>query len=388
MRALDLFSGIGLFSLGMHRAGFQTVAACELMEWKRLIFAELVGDMPMYADIKDLTGERVLHDVGPVELVFGSPPCTDASSANSRGRGVDGEQTGLFFEAIRLVRELRPRWTCLENVPPLRTRGADRVLAALEEAGYATWPLVVGADSAGAPHIRKRVWIVGLRADAHEDGVRQQPRRCGGPNGQGETVACQPNGAEPPRQQVGPSGQPRSADAAHPHRQGEQCQPVNGEVAGGAGELSPHHQINGRRAWRQGRPDPSDTGQPEQALQAVADACEPRTERSGTLGGRGRRQEAPSGNWHAPQPSGAGLAFWQSLAGDHGPQLAALERDIGPAIHDWAGGLGRYLCVAHGLPAKTARMLMSAAGDGVVVRVAEAIGNAIRHADKERGRLG
>lgn len=374
MRALDLFSGIGLFSLGMHRAGFQTVAACELMEWKRLIFAELVGDMPMYADIKDLTGERVLDDVGPVELVFGSPPCTDASSANSRGRGVDGEQTGLFFEAIRLVREIRPRWTCLENVPPLRTRGADRVLAALEEAGYATWPLVVGADNAGAPHIRKRVWIVGLHRDAacewpaerrglqearwsqeaqdrEPAGVsegRRDARPTTDPDSDGgHTAAWRDSMGSQPRAETA-----ASCNGAAPHPHGHRRQHAGGR--GQRGQLSaeeavsaPHDQINGRRAWRQGRPDSSGEGQPEQALR-----------------------------------------FWAELAGDHGPQLAALERDIGPAIHDWAGGLGRHLQLAHGLPAKTARMLMSAAGDGVVVRVAEAIGNAIRHADKERGRLG
>ena len=115
----------------------------------------------LHDDVRTLTAAR-LREVGawPVDVVVGSPPCQDASLANSKGRGVDGERTGLFFEAIRLVDECRPAWCCFENVPGLRTRGADRVLAALEEIGYTTWPLVVGAWHAGAPHRRNRVWIV------------------------------------------------------------------------------------------------------------------------------------------------------------------------------------------------------------------------------------
>lgn len=73
---------------------------------------------------------------------------------------------------FRLVCELRPRWVLVENVPALRTRGADRVLGDLESEGYTCWPFVVGADDVGAPHRRKRVWIV-----AHCDGRRREGER-------------------------------------------------------------------------------------------------------------------------------------------------------------------------------------------------------------------
>ena len=121
-----------------------------------------------YHDVRDLTAECLAADLGRLpSVIVGSPPCQDASCANTRGRGVDGERTGLFFEAIRLVGACRPVWCCFENVPGIRTRGADRVLAALEALGYTCWPLVVGAWHAGAPHRRNRVWIVAANTDSH-----------------------------------------------------------------------------------------------------------------------------------------------------------------------------------------------------------------------------
>lgn len=181
-RTLDLFCGAaGGWTLGLHRAGFVTVAACEIDPWRRAVFGVLNPGVMLYDDIRDLTAARLLGDIGFLpEIVCGSPPCQDASLANPQGRGVDGERTGLFFEAVRLVREVRPRWVLLENVPGLRTRGYDRVHDALEAAGYAVWPLVVGAVHAGAPHRRQRVWVVALAKSAPVFGAsfaRSEPNR-------------------------------------------------------------------------------------------------------------------------------------------------------------------------------------------------------------------
>ncbi len=167
--ALDLFCGAaGGWSLGLHRAGVRTVAACEIDPWRRAVFSANNPGVRMYDDVRSLTADRLLADLGRLpDWIVGSPPCQDASCANAGGRGVDGDRTGLFFDAVRLVGECRPAWVCLENVPGLRTRGADRVLAALEALGYACWPLVVGAVHAGAPHRRQRVWIVAHGPDAN-----------------------------------------------------------------------------------------------------------------------------------------------------------------------------------------------------------------------------
>lgn len=161
-RALDLFCGAaGGWSLGLHRSGFTTVAACEIDPWRRAVFAQNNPGVLLYDDIRALNADRLLRDLRFLpSIIAGSPPCQDASTANTQGRGVDGERTGLFFDAVRLVREVRPRWALFENVPGLRTRGYDRIHDALEQAGYTVWPLVVGAVHAGAPHLRKRVWII------------------------------------------------------------------------------------------------------------------------------------------------------------------------------------------------------------------------------------
>lgn len=166
MNVLDLFSGAaGGWTLGLHRAGWTTVAACEVDPWRRAVFSRNWPEVVMFDDVRTLTA-RSLAGLGPVDAIVGSPPCQDASTANAKGKGVDGERTGLFFDAVRLVREVRPRWVCFENVPGLRARGYDRVHDALEAAGYAVRPLVVGAWHAGAFHRRNRVWIIANDANA------------------------------------------------------------------------------------------------------------------------------------------------------------------------------------------------------------------------------
>ncbi|MFN8683131.1 DNA cytosine methyltransferase [Paracoccus sp. P2] len=163
MRVLDLFSGAaGGWSLGLHRSGFVTVAACEIVEWRRILYSENFPHVRLYADIRTLTAARLVSDLGCLpDIIVGSPPCQDISSANTKGKGIEGERSGLYLEAVRLVGDCRPRWFAFENSPVLRTRGADRLLDELEALGYACWPCVVGAADIGANHVRKRSWLIG-----------------------------------------------------------------------------------------------------------------------------------------------------------------------------------------------------------------------------------
>jgi DNA (cytosine-5)-methyltransferase 1 len=154
MNVLDLFSGIGGFSLGLERAGMRTVGFCEIDEFCQQWLAQQWPNVPCYSDVRTLAMQP-----GTVDLVAGGFPCQDISVAG-RGEGIDGERSGLWREMHRIIGECRPRWVVAENVPALRTRGADRVLGDLEGIGYTCWSFVVGADDIGAPHRRKRVWIV------------------------------------------------------------------------------------------------------------------------------------------------------------------------------------------------------------------------------------
>lgn len=176
IEVIDLFSAAaGGWSLGMHRAGYRTIAACEVIPWRRAVYAENNPDVRLYDDVRTLTAGRLLADLGRLpSIVVGSPPCQDISSANTKGRGVEGERSGLYFEAIRIIGECRPRWFALENSANLRTRGADAVLSALEAIGYACWPVVVRAGDIGANHERPRCWLVGCDVEQVTDvpGVR------------------------------------------------------------------------------------------------------------------------------------------------------------------------------------------------------------------------
>ncbi len=163
MRVLDLFSGIGGFSLGLERAGFRTVAFCEQAAYPRRILGRHWPGVPCYTDIRTLSAARLHRDgVATPDLICGGFPCQDISTAGP-GAGLDGERSGLWRHMLRLIRECGPAWLVVENVPALRVRGADRIIADLAAAGYACWPLVVGAAHAGAPHRRQRVFIRGPR---------------------------------------------------------------------------------------------------------------------------------------------------------------------------------------------------------------------------------
>lgn len=160
LRVLDLFSGIGGFSLGLERTGgFETVAFCEIEEFPRKVLAKHWPDVPCYGDVRTLTAERLAADGIAVDVITGGFPCQDISFAG-KGAGLAGERSGLFYEVARLVGELEPRFVLLENVGALLSRGLDAVLGTLASLGYdAEWHCIP-ASYVGAPHRRDRIWIV------------------------------------------------------------------------------------------------------------------------------------------------------------------------------------------------------------------------------------
>jgi DNA (cytosine-5)-methyltransferase 1 len=157
----DLFAGIGGMSLGLERAGFEVRWQVEREPFCENVLARHWPDVVRRRDVR-FAGAGTLE---PVDLIAGGFPCQDISAAG-KGAGLNGHRSGLWVEFARIIRELGPCWVLVENVPALRSRGADTVLQDLEAAGYAAWPLVVGAHHVGAPHRRERVWIVGRLADA------------------------------------------------------------------------------------------------------------------------------------------------------------------------------------------------------------------------------
>lgn len=163
---LDLFSGIGGFSLGLERAGMKTVALCEIDSFCHQVLSRHWPTVPIYSDVKQLNARRLHHDqISNIDIVTGGYPCQPFSIAGNQ-RGTE-DPRHLWPEMYRLIREIRPRWVVCENVLGHVELGLDAVLADLENAGYAATTFVVPACAVGAPHRRDRIWIV-----AHAAGVR------------------------------------------------------------------------------------------------------------------------------------------------------------------------------------------------------------------------
>jgi DNA (cytosine-5)-methyltransferase 1 len=169
LRVLDLFSGIGGFSLGLERTGgFETAAFCEIEPFPRKVLAKHWPGVPCYEDVRELTADVLSRDgIGTIDVITGGFPCQDISVAGKqRGMG-EGTRSGLWSEIIRLVGELRPRYVIVENVAallsgPSEKRGGwfGRILGDLAECGYdAEWECMP-AGAVGAPHERDRVWIL------------------------------------------------------------------------------------------------------------------------------------------------------------------------------------------------------------------------------------
>ena len=160
LNLLDLFSGIGGFSLGLERSGaFNTVAFCEINKFNRRVLAKHWPEVRCYDDVKALTSERLRNDGIEIDAICGGFPCQDIS-ASGKGVGVDGERSGLYREVIRLAGDIRPKYIILENVGALTFRGLGRVLGDLAELGMDAEWYRIPAAAVGAPHRRERIWII------------------------------------------------------------------------------------------------------------------------------------------------------------------------------------------------------------------------------------
>jgi len=155
---LDLFSGIGGFALAaswVWAGDLELQGFCEIDSYCQKVLKKNFPDVPIYDDITELQPEWF----DDIDLLTGGFPCQDISVAG-KGEGLEGDRSGLWFEMLRLISGIRPRYALIENVPMLLHRGLGRVICDLASIGYdAEWQVVSAAD-VGAPHLRKRIWIV------------------------------------------------------------------------------------------------------------------------------------------------------------------------------------------------------------------------------------
>ncbi|NIE95631.1 DNA cytosine methyltransferase [Acinetobacter sp. Tr-809] len=174
MNELALFAGAGGGILGSHLLGCKTICAVERDAYAAQVLAQRQNDgilapFPIWSDIKSFDGKPWR---GIVDVISGGFPCQDISSAG-KGKGIDGERSGLWSEMARIISEVRPREVWVENSPMLVSRGLTRVISDLAQMGYDAHWARFSASNFGAPHIRDRVWIVAY-ANSTADGQQYQ----------------------------------------------------------------------------------------------------------------------------------------------------------------------------------------------------------------------
>lgn len=156
MRIGSLFAGIGGLELGLEMSGLgHTVWQVEQSEFCRGVLARHWPRAERFRDVREV-GARNLSQV---DIVCGGFPCQDISSAG-KGEGLSGSRSGLWFEYARIIEELGPRWVVVENVASGAKKWVDQVSSHLGELGYGTLPIPISAADVGAPHLRRRVFIV------------------------------------------------------------------------------------------------------------------------------------------------------------------------------------------------------------------------------------
>jgi DNA (cytosine-5)-methyltransferase 1 len=207
----SLFSGIGGLELGLEWAGLGPVLwQVEQDDYCRCVLAKHWPDVD-----RSVTDARTAgaSNLAPVDLICGGFPCQDVSSAGNR-TGLTGSRSGLWGEFARIVAELEPRWVVVENVASGAILWLDAVVARLASLGYETLPLPLSAADCGAPHLRRRVFMVGRNAcngngngkptlsehaeasrvpgaaaDSDGHAIRKQPGRSGGKGWACEAIA-------------------------------------------------------------------------------------------------------------------------------------------------------------------------------------------------------
>jgi len=177
LKVLDLFSGIGGFSLGLENTDYyETVAFCEIEKFQQQVLKKNWPKVPIYSDIKELSYERLKADgINTIDVVTGGYPCQPFSIAGKQ----KGEQDPrhLWPEMFRIIKECRPSWVIGENVSGHIKFGLDTVLDNLESEGYSARTFNISASSIGAWHKRERVWIVASNSNSERKYSRNASKK-------------------------------------------------------------------------------------------------------------------------------------------------------------------------------------------------------------------
>ncbi len=162
LKLLDTFSGIGGFSYAAEKlvGGFETTQFIEIEPYCQKVLNKHWPNVPIHDDIRTFTAEPFQYDA-----VCGGFPCQDISTAG-QGQGItQTTRSGLFYELLRVICMVRPKYFILENVSAILNNGLDIVLRDIYEAGYDAEWCCIPSSAVGACHQRDRWWLVGFPSD-------------------------------------------------------------------------------------------------------------------------------------------------------------------------------------------------------------------------------
>ena len=170
----SLFAGIGGFELGLERGipNSKTVWQVEQDKYCQTILKKHWPQAQLFDDVCTVGA----HNLEPVDVICGGFPCQDISVAG-KGKGINAERSGLWWEMYRVIGELRPTIAVLENVPAITTRGGTQVIGALAQIGYDCEWQIISARMFGAPHIRKRWFCVAYSTSERGHNGRCRPHQ-------------------------------------------------------------------------------------------------------------------------------------------------------------------------------------------------------------------
>lgn len=339
----SLFAGIGGFDLGLERAGMSCVWQVEIDDYASKVLAKHWPKVQREKDIKECSAKNLKA----VDLICGGFPCQDISQAG-RGAGLAGEKSGLWFEMLRVIGDLQPRWVLVENVSAFAQRGLSTAVSGLSEIGYDCEWSVVSAQDVGAPHIRRRLWLIGRHTNSQSKSAQPVNARAS------SRLSKFINQSSPAGAHCQSNAQPADTNSKRlesreekPHAQLSNKQERD---SGQMGEKIPHtdnKRVQGRYSQLAAQDQHGQTNTSVPCGANVSDTDSDRLQDSG----QGRTETGAAYG----SSQGSGREWW------------ATE----PAI-----------CrVAHGIPRRVDRL--KCLGNAVVPQVVEAIGRCIIEADQE-----
>ena len=268
----SLFSGAGFLDLGLERAGWTPRFFVEVDPYCQRVLAKHWPHVPRWGDIREVNPD----ELPACDLLAGGFPCQDISNAGKRA-GIDGTRSGLWAEFARIIRALRPRYVLVENVEPLTRRGLGRVLGDLADLGFdAEWE-VLSAESVGAPHLRRRLFILAYAQCLPGELPRATRELAGAAGAAGR--------AQPERERRGDAaGDSREAVRPGTVEPGDDtlCDPERQSLA--LGEIFRGNAAAGLAAFERANREPGGWWFSEPGLDRVVDGCPARVDRLRAIG--------------------------------------------------------------------------------------------------------